>query len=339
MKIFFLTPSYMGLYKPILEEMERQGHEVYMEFDKSLPMDPNVKNENTIKRSIKWIYRQIFHVEEKYWKKKIIHAPVNDWSYDLFFCIDGVSFHPYLLSHLKKNNPFIKSVLYLWDTNKYYDFLRYRLCFDKVFTFDMDDADMHEDVELLHLYWIPFNTIPLDIRYQVSMVGSDHDGRLDIVETIAMQLKKANISFNFKILSNNPNRESEYIIRKPLSPEKVYSIMCHSECILDTDKKEQIGVTPRLLWAIAMNKKIITTNTNLGKMFVLDPSQVLFIDREHPIVDLDFIRSEIHSYNNNPIIDNLRLDRWVRNILSTERFTADHFLTSAMRHPARACAC
>ena len=56
-----------------------------------------------------------------------------------------------------------------------------------------------------------------------------------------------------------------------ISPEDVQKIMMDSECVLDTDRASQTGTTPRLIWALALGKKVITTNMNVKQMPLYDP--------------------------------------------------------------------
>lgn len=51
------------------------------------------------------------------------------------------------------------------------------------------------------------------------------------------------------------NIESEYVITEKISVEEVQRIMLSSRCVIDTDIEKQTGVTPRLLWALAIGKR------------------------------------------------------------------------------------
>lgn len=338
MKIFFLTQFYFDLQKPILSELEKQGHEVFLVEDKRLPLDPNWKSEKNYIRKIKGFFRRIMKVEIKYWNQQIISNPRYSDKYDLFFCIDGLSFHPCLLEHLKSINPNIKSSLYLWDTNKFYNFFRYNECFDRVLTFDLDDAISTTGVEVLHSYWVP--TDPREVKYKLFVVGSDHDDRIDIISKVYRQLEDKGLSSFMRVVIKEPeplsafsrlfrSRRIQYkknieewkkkqqfpftsVERVPV--EDVVRLIDESECILDTDMPIQTGATERVIWALARGKKIISTNKNLKRLPFYDDRQIRFIERNNPVVDFAFLN------NTDPIpvkeeIQALRIDKWIHYLI------------------------
>lgn len=333
MKIFFLTQFYFDLHKPILAELERQGHEVFLVQDVILPRDPYFRQISPVKRFLWKVRWNLCQTLPNYWRKKIETDDAYNEKYDLLLCIDGTSFHPFLLQHLKGNNPQIKASLYLWDTNKYYDFFKYNKCFDKVQTFDLDDA-IEEGVNLLPSYWCPSKV--QNSKYKLLMVGSDHDDRIDIVTKIYNQLQDTGLSAYIRIIINEPKRTdglcifskrreknymrrlSEFETKKKLPFTSVQSVPIEeivylidsSDCILDTDKPIQTGVTQRVIWALARGKKVISTNYNLKRMPFYNDRQIRFIDRDNPIIDVNFINNNDTFVICNEIA-NLRIDKWI----------------------------
>lgn len=339
MKIFFLTQFYFDLYKPIYEELVRQGHDVYIEKDVCLPFDYNFSAGNKTVKSVRKVLRKLFHIETLYWKNKIHNNPAYNESYDVLICIDGVSFSPFLINHLKKYNPKLKATLYLWDSSKYYDFFRYNYCFDKVFTFDIDDANLVPNVKVLHSYWTPVKNATVT-KYKIFMVGSDHDDRIDIVSKIYSQIKTANVPSFIKIVINKPQTNKQvidYILsvskkkkKKIIEWEKksdlpftttecfknedIIKYISESECVLDTDMPIQTGATQRVIWALAQGKKIISTNTSLKRMPFYKAGQISFIDRRNPVLDMKFL-NEKKVFPISDEISNLRIDKWIHQLI------------------------
>ena len=340
MKILFLANDYMGLAMPILKEMQRQGHEVLYIPDNNLSTDCYLKNSNRFFQTLRNIYNILFRVYQRYWKK---NTNINCY-YDLLFCIQGVSFHPYLLRILKKYNPNIKTSLYIWDSNKYYDYIRNAKYFDKVFTFDIEDSKCTPKIKFLPFYWIPNeNDECTNNKYDISIVGSDHDGRTEIVEKVYKQIDNK-LKCYFRIVANRfPFQVSNrgkliftllfrynqfleivekykhkltlpFIAFDYIQMEQVNSIIQNSNCILDTDRECQTGTTPRLIWALAMGKKIISTNTHLVEMPFYDEKQIQIIDRNNPIVDIDFIQKE-ELFKTSAYVICLRIDNWIKNFI------------------------
>ena len=121
MNILLLAPTYQDLYKPIIEELEKIGHHVTFIEDIVLPYSFLYKNKKTWKKRV---YEKIFtvgKVPERYWEKMIAKSPLLNQFYEVLFCINGASFHPFLLKHLQRYNPNIRTSLYIWDTCRYFD--------------------------------------------------------------------------------------------------------------------------------------------------------------------------------------------------------------------------
>lgn len=347
MKILLLVPKYLDLYKPIIEELKNQGHQTKVIFDKNLFSDPYGRFQKTSK--LKQIIKKIIFVNivKLYWIKRIREDKELNLSYDILFCINGCSFDNYLLKHLKIINPSIRSIIYLWDTSKYYDYIHNIKYFDKVLSFDIDDCKKYSMI-FLPFYWKPSTCMKSKIVYTMSIVGSNHDGRLEIIEKIAKQLNDSNLNYYFKLymplvelkrdekklfkkaiknkdlptiryyklLTGKTN--SEYIVHSIISVDDVQRIMSQSEIILDTDRETQTGTTPRLIWALAMGKKIVTTNENIKIMPFYNPTYISIIDRDNPILDKNFILDNNSQTDQVSSLFNYRIDNWIKFILSNK---------------------
>lgn len=110
--------------------------------------------------------------------------------------------------------------------------------------------------------------------------------------------------------------EDNIIIHHPIPVDETLRIMIQSECILDTDRESQSGTTPRLIWALAMGKKVITTNINIKRMPFYNPAMVSIIDRNNPVIDQTFLESTCIEPDNT-YLNTLRIDNWIKNFLTT----------------------
>ncbi len=342
MNILFLAPSYLNLYKEILDELVRQGHFVQHVEDKAL-----VPFENSSTPSI-WqkLYLRIKKPYEKFWKRILYDAQYLDKNFDVLFCIQGLSFYPPVLEELRKRNPNVRSVLYLWDSNRYYNYMTYANYFDKVYSFDWQDSKDFPNVKYLPFFWVPIpDSEKIQVKYKLSLVGVDHDGRFEIVKKIIPQLESKSYPYYIKLFIEKPNLPSNplrriryynqwkrdmkvYIekIKSPISidhgipPKEVERIIAESDCILDTDREIQTGTTPRVIWAMAAGKKIITTNTSIKELPFYDKSQFMLVDRVSPQIDFSFMSNNKVSRGNSSFLEQLRIDNWVRMILANRDF-------------------
>lgn len=320
MNILFLTPGYMYLYKPIEQELQRKGNNVCTIMDDDLPHTPYFRNKPWPKQFLKHIWLHISRLSKRYWEDKIKHYPFLLEKFDMFICINGCCLTKYLIDVLRKNNPNIKMVLYLWDTLNFYNYERNAKYFDKVLSFDYEEANIHH-WEFLPFYWVPTAYQKTDNQYMVSIIGSNHDDRLKIVSKIAKQLDANDIKYYFGIFVGRDQFENEkfgnhvVLLRKIVSVQDTLNVMKASNCILDTDRATQTGTTPRMIWALAMGKKIITTNQNIVKLPFYDKRQIQIISRDNPIIDIDFCENTNEDFSDNKYIQSLRIDRWVGKLI------------------------
>ena len=91
--------------------------------------------------------------------------------------------------------------------------------------------------------------------------------------------------------------------------------MKESDVILDTDRATQTGTTPRVIWALALGKRVVSTNSHLKEMPFYDEKCISIIDRDYPKLDVGFISGEKNEAVRNTYIESLRIDIWLDNFL------------------------
>lgn len=346
MNILLLIPKYLDLYVPIVNQLSQRGDCCKVLFDENLMCDPYFMNKSIFGMIKNYYHRFQWKRRRKYehfWEEKIATDPIFNIRFDVLFVINGCLYHPYLLNYLKTDNPNIRSYLYVWDSSRYYDYFRFYKSFDKVYTFDLKDSKKFK-VDFLPFYWIQMSTPIIDEKkYFMSIVGSNHDGRLALVSTIANQLKHIGKCNNYFCLfserrdlrpeelasyekwsrdGTHPQElhdfniilgkeMSEFITYQSIPIEDTIRIMAESEVVLDTDRETQSGTTPRVIWALALGKKIVSTNKNLKKMPFYDSKRISIIDRNNPVLDIDFLVNPIDDLCVPDNIQQLRIDRWV----------------------------
>lgn len=338
MRILFIAEPYMNLHLPIINELEEQGHEVVYIEDKHPEFDWKESwrgIRNRIFRRLKAIINRSYR---KYWNKRFSLDNRLEKPFDLLLVINGCSFHPYLLNRLRKIYPDIYTVLYLWDNSAFYDYFHNADHFDKVVTYDMNDAEKYHADLLPFFYTKDMKPSSGLSKYLISTVGSNHSGRLEISRKIYSDLLSklydiqrettglmatTNLSINanedkhllcFRILDKSLP-EDEIVTHQMMPLPDVINLIRSSLCILDTDRESQTGTTPRLIWALAMNKKVITTNNNIKKYWFYDPRQILIIDRGNPTVPDEFIFTSLPEDFHQDKITGLRIDNWVKQLI------------------------
>ena len=345
MKILFIAPKVFNLHKPMIEELQRQGNEVDFIGDVMFTHDNGFKSKSKIKKLTDYILHNNDKTEKKYWKALFEQKDIYKKRYDLCLCVNAYCIGNYFIDNIKRMNPGIRLVLYLWDSLHFFDFKRNFKYFDKVYTFDYEDSLNNAEAKFLPLYWLPIKSSE-EVIYDVSLIGSHHDDRLKIAEEIAHQLDEHNLNYYFKIVCTcnakwSPTLIKAYIKAKiigskssmrdikimvgeeshPLISRNFYSIedtsriISLSKCVLDTDRPSQSGLTSRFMWAIGQGKKIITTNSSIKKMPFYDENSILVVDRNSPVIDIDFIKKE-NKREPHPFLMKSRLDNFIRELIS-----------------------
>ena len=122
--------------------------------------------------------------------------------------------------------------------------------------------------------------------------------------------------FKEQLEDNNDNLFIEY----PINADDYNTIMEESECVLDIDRPMQTALTPRLVWALAAGKKIITSNQNYRRLLESIVSkdvitlQVKCIDVNKPILDVEFMNKKL-SFSSKIGMERLYIQNWVNTIL------------------------
>lgn len=88
-----------------------------------------------------------------------------------------------------------------------------------------------------------------------------------------------------------------------------------SNCILDSQREGQSGLTARFVWALANGQKIITTNKYVVDYAFINAGQVCIIDKMNPVVPVDFVKSPLCEENVTDVTF-LRIDNWVKELLA-----------------------
>ena len=303
----------MGLYQPIVAELERQGHEVVFVEDKMLDYDWKYPYRSVLDRTKRYCDCHVHKRFERYWDSILAQRADVRQHFDELIVVNGCSFCKYFWNTVRSFNKHLKAVLYLWDNSSFYDYFHYRSLFDKVMTYDLDDSIKY-GVKLLPFYWQDKPDGGGGIKYKLSMIGSNHSGRLDIARKIVSQLNDKDYSYYIKVVDKT-QPEDDIVIHNPVSSVDVQNIIQQSECVLDTDRGSQTGTTPRLIWALASGKKIITTNQNIRRMPLYDSECITFIDRNNPVLDDAFLNREVQHKKPSPYLESLRLDNWIQHFL------------------------
>ncbi|MDE5810516.1 MAG: hypothetical protein K2H59_09620 [Muribaculaceae bacterium] len=168
------------------------------------------------------------------------------------------------------------------------------------------------------------------------MIGGWQNDRLNFIHALAQELDRKGISdYLFKLLSPKlpPLRKrlfkdyklskqfskgllEQFKLKATIPPHQYMEIMEQSGIIVDDVRIKQSGLTPRFIWALARNKKIITTNQYALQYNFVAPENVCIVDRKNPIIPKEFLDRDPVQNPDNPSF--LEIKNWVRIITDEE---------------------
>lgn len=212
-----------------------------------------------------------------------------------------------------------KKILVLRNTlsEKFKDKLK---IFDKIYSFDPLDCKKNNFIFLQQ--FIPYKFILHEknnfneyIKYDIYFIGINK-GRKRIVDSYIEFSNKNNLNNKILLFKDYKILRSifGFLIRVPFTYKENIRMVIESNVLLDINKKNQQGITLRVLEALILDKKIITNNKNIinygfnnKNIFITDddflkiPNKDFFIDRNVYVND----KSGIENYSLNKLIENL----------------------------------
>ena len=344
-KVLFIAPSYMDIYIDIMLEMEKQGYDVDYLQDKSFLADShNIRGNQKLCRTQK----QRFQFEKMlthYWEH-LLNSDRYNKVYDILFVLDGQSIRSVVFRILKDRNPNLYSVNYLFDTTTgVYEFQHNFHEFDRVFSFDRGDSATY-NLNHLPIYWVQQRTkleADIDIfgfgrysklRYDLfKIIDSIVSGKNKIVylklhTNIIRHMLFYKIKFAIhKVLGTVKGRPSpeaylsKYNTNKSISPAEFRDFICRSKCVIDTSAPHQDGLTARFMWALGMEKKIVTTNQMVKNYDFYSPNQIFIVNSIPELISkkdefLSFLECEDnYNFAIMKMITQYRIDNWVKTLL------------------------
>ncbi len=337
--ILLIAPSYHGYQDFLKSTLEELGASVVLVENKAFKYDP-------LNKGTQW-FEALFCKKSKYIRKQLI--PVCNRKFDACLFINLFSFHPSIIASLKNANPSIKCILYIWDNIRGYTWQPFFKYFDDVFTFDPVEAEAFTIKYLPNFYPDIKTDDTGEIKFDLHFVGSLQAHRLTILERILTiyRDRKKNMFFYLHVpavynkFRNNsviytfarlfPRKfngykrqyqiqkgdlQHELIHRNPMKLNLTIKSMAQSHCVIDLPYPSQTGSTHRVVQALALGKKVLTTNRSAIQESFYHPDWIRVI--AEPIADIDW--NWIYSkHNHQPDMKALRMDNWLLKVFASVR--------------------
>lgn len=320
-RVLFISIDFYEYNLRICKAMEELGYSVDF-----FCQDPGING-------IEKLYKKFDEKYELIKSFKMQNALINGLAgqkaeYSYILVIKGDKLQAEFLKKLKELNKNARMILYLWDDiGRVPNFFENRVFFDRIFTFDRFDKEKY-NIEFLPLFFCDeFRYNNTEKTIDVYFSGWEHSDRRELLEKLIGVFQKNNLKYYYyvytgfwslqmqKIKKLDFKKEPEYIKYKTLSMIKNAELTLSSRVLIDIQHPTQKGLTMRTIESLAANAKLITTNSDIVNYDFYSPENITVIDRDNPLVDVDFIKSPYKKIDKE-IIEKYSLKSWIKTILS-----------------------
>ncbi|MGL5050358.1 MAG: hypothetical protein ACRC6E_06930 [Fusobacteriaceae bacterium] len=322
-KILFFAPKFFNYETEIKNKLEKLGAIVHF-YDER--MNPSNLDKVIIRLKKDLLALRI----NKYYSRIIEESKGNDYDYVLFISPETVTKE--LLERFRETQKKAKFILYMWDSIKNKKNARDILdCFDIHFSFDKSDCEVDSRFKFRPLFYLDeysnLSQKKQNIKYDISFIGTVHSDRYNVIKSIKNialdNMLKINffmyfpskIMYSVKKILDKSYKETDIndFSFEAISKMKVLDIISSSRVIIDIQHPKQVGLTMRTIEMLGMKKKLITTNKDIVNYDFYNPNNIKVIDRDNPILDLGFIKSDYSEIDKN-IYGKYSIEKWLKEI-------------------------
>lgn len=220
--------------------------------------------------------------------------------YDYIFVLVGVGLERDLFQEFLKKQQKARKILYLWDDmRRVPNFHETRELVDEIWSSDSEDCAQHGFQFLPLFYCDPYRYHGEEKNIDISVTGSLHTDRQRIIEKVLVDFPQEKykwyarmvpaMRYAAKLWLKGKGRFPFYVSYQTIPQQENAQILKQSKVVLDMPFASQAGLSIRTFEALAAHTKMVTTNAHIKEYDFYNPENILIIDRNHPIIDLEFI--------------------------------------------------
>ncbi|MCV9926868.1 hypothetical protein OIU83_04365 [Flavobacterium sp. LS1R49] len=312
MHITLISLNDWGFNDHIAITLKQNGHNVHhIDFSKF-----EYKYPTYLHKGYNFILKSFFrkNLKTMYFGKKITENLEEIGTIqDVILVIKGDFIDPKSVQNLKKYGK--KTIAYFNDNTKRCPKITHVIPhFDEVFSFEREDCKKYNLKFATN--WIYNHSISSNkFEYKVFNIISK-DKRVSILSRIANNLELNNISYNIFVYDKNCKKKTSTIeyINKHIPLSEVTEYINRSQVLLDVNRKGQKGLTFRVFESIGLQKKLITTNSDIINYDFYNPNNILVIDEKKPNIPPSFFETEYEKIPD-AIFRKYTLEGWIENVV------------------------
>ncbi|QES90522.1 hypothetical protein [Rhizosphaericola mali] len=315
-------PESYGLSMTIVQELQKMD---FLVVDISFK-DYGFQYKNWKQKIISWYNKKI--KGNKHFKNDLKFAPYKSkidsiidsyekFDYALFIRAD--IYPKYILDKVRRKTR--KFIGYQWDgLSRYPRINEYIPLFDKFFVFDKEDAFKNNRVIPITNFYIEkeCDNVLTPIKRAI-FLGSFFKDRYDILITIQKLLHEKKIDFDIFLLgaeakNSIADKLTFEILKSPLPYNNYLSTLMKYDIIIDLPLSIHHGFSFRVLEALGLEKKLITTNSSLMQADFYDKNNI-FVLNQHNKEDIILFLEKPYKKLDKSIKEKYNFKNWINTLL------------------------
>jgi hypothetical protein len=223
-------------------------------------------------------------------------------------------------THLQIKGLTDKYLAYIYDSCKRFPINHLMDVFDEIYSFDIKDSKTFGFTFIPNFIYMDKRALSEKVNDNIFIVITI-DERFNFLNKLANYLSEHGIGFKFIAVGKKyPKKIHPKIVYAPkvLLPEELKEDLENSKIFLDLIRKDHNGLSFRIFEALAMQRKIITTNASISGYDFYNPNNILILDEKKEIkIDPDFLNSPYA-----PLPDEVyykyTIENWVNTVFKLE---------------------
>lgn len=187
--------------------------------------------------------------------------------------------------------------------------------FDDIFSFDLVDVQKYNFKFISNYIYMEKQLLKTDFHSNNIFIVISIDERFPFLNKLADYFTMHNISFKFiAVAKRRPEKMNKNIVfsKKTLTLEDIKNDLESSKIFLDLIRHGHNGLSFRIFEALAMQRKIITTNKSIKQYDFYNPNNILVLDEKEPIVISDDFLNTTYEPLSDEIYNKYTIENWIK---------------------------
>lgn len=312
MKITIISYDNWGLNEHLKIALEKKGHTVrHINFFNFKHKYPNFQS-----KLYNFLLKTVFNknIKNTYYGNEILKklAKNNEFQ-DVILTIKGDFIDSKSILEFKKFTK--KSIAFFNDSiSRCPKIKRVIPSFDEVYSFEKEDCKKY-NLKFIANWVYPIRTEnKKKEQFQVYNISSK-DKRSVLLSKIALILKESKINYKI-IIFDKKNRKQDPNLEytsKQIPLAEVNENLQNSQVLLDINRMGQSGLTFRVFESIGLEKKLMTTNTDIKNYDFYNPNNILIINEKQPSIPMEFFRNDYQKIPEE-LLKKYGLEEWINQV-------------------------